>query len=257
MSDKPTTWPAPLQGGAKRPSKGDLNERLAALKGAVTFSKCPEPVLMLLAEKSRMEFVEANVTLQAIGHVMKSIHVLVSGATQTGATDRQGRRVSLKLHSPGEAHGLFLWASQERTLRHDMVTLEPSQFLVIPLEVLDKAFAADPGLWKALAVNASRRLLMALEIAMAFGLEAPRVRFARSILTQLKSAEDGADVSTPQASMSQQVMAELLGVTRQTVTALVRDFQAKGYIRWRYGRITVLDLNALQQVAKFTWENGT
>lgn len=232
----------------------DLETRLAALRAATVLSSWPESVLTVLAEKSRLEAVPANVTLQPIGHVIRSVHVLVSGLTQTGAADSQGRRVALKLHRPGEVHGLFLWATQERKLRHDMVTLEPSTVLVIPIEVLDEVSAAEPSLWRAVAVESSRRLITALEIAMSFGLEPPRVRFARHILEQWECIAGCSTSVAPQVHISQQVMAELLGVSRQTVTALVRDFEEQGRLRWRYGRITVLDLDGLREAAKFVWQ---
>ena len=90
---------------------------------------------------------------------------------------------------------------------------------------------------------------------MSLGLEPPRVRFARHILNQRRRTEAHPDMSILQVSMSQQVMAELLGVSRQTVSSLVRDFEEHGLIHWRYGRIVILDLDGLRHIAKFAWEH--
>lgn len=241
--------------GEKDSAQDVLQARLAALRGALVFSSWPEPVLRLLAEKSRMESVAANVTIHPVGHLIDSVHVLVLGATNTCATNSQGRRVSLKLHRSGEVHGLFLWVNKDLRAHLDLVTLMPSTFLVIPIKVLDKVLAAEPQLWQSIAAEASRRLILTMEIAIGFGLEAPRVRFARHILQQVDTAVTSSDRKTPQeVAMSQQVMAELLGVTRQTVTSLVRDFEGQGHIRWRYGRITVMDLDGLKLAAKFAWQ---
>jgi Mn-dependent DtxR family transcriptional regulator len=45
-------------------------------------------------------------------------------------------------------------------------------------------------------------------------------------------------------------MAELLGVSRQWATGLVRDMCRSGLVRWRYGRVTVLDLEGLRAIAE-------
>ena len=229
---------------------------MAALRSALVFSTWPERALLQLAEKSRMETVAEQVTVHPIGHRIHSIHVLVSGNTQTSAADSQGRRVSIKLHRGGEVHGLFLWANQDLVAHLDLVTLVPSTFLVIPIQVLEEVLTAEPQLWQSIAAEASRRLVVTMEIAMSFGIESPRIRFARHILQQVEGAETGSEGNTPRVvAMSQQVMAELLGVTRQTVTSLVREFEGQGHIHWRYGRISVLDLDGLRRAARFAWQS--
>lgn len=240
---------------AQSPVQDLLQTRMAALKSALVFSAWPERVLLQLAEKSRLETVEAQVTVYPVGHQIHSIHVLVSGNTQTTAADSQGRRVSIKLHHGGEVHGLFLWATQDLVAHLDLVTLVPSTFLVIPIQVLEEVLASEPQLWRSIAIEASRRLVMTMEIAMSFGIESPHIRFARHILQLVESTQTGSEGNTPHVvAMSQQVMAEFLGVTRQTVTSLVREFEGQGHIQWRYGRISVLDLDGLRRAARFVWQ---
>lgn len=253
MSQKSKPSSAFVRTKAEALARDVLDSRMDALRGALVFSGWPDRALMLLAEKSRMESLAAHVPIQAVGQVLHSVHVLVSGATQSGVTDREGRRVSLKLHKPGEVHGLFLWASGTREQRHDLVTLMPSTLLVIPIDVLHEALAAYPHLWQSVATETARRLLDALEIALSFGLESPRTRFARHIIRQVESAETGAGDSPRQVPMSQQVMAELLGVSRPTVASLVRSFEAQGLIRWHYGRISILDMEKLLEAAQWVW----
>ena len=255
MKSEPTQKPSPNPGGGDPPQRDILDARMAALRSALVFSTWPERALLQLAEKSRMETVAEQVTVHPIGHRIHSIHVLVSGNTQTSAADSQGRRVSIKLHHGGEVHGLFLWATQDLVAHLDLVTLVPSTFLVIPIEVLEEVLASEPQLWQSIASEASRRLIVTMEIAMSFGIESPRIRFARHILQLVEDAQTGSEGNTPHVvAMSQQVMAELLGVTRQTVTSLVREFEGQGHIQWRYGRISVLDLHGLRRAARFVWQ---
>lgn len=257
MSKKPTPPSTFVQKKVEPFARDVLEARLDALKGALVFSGWPDRALMLLAEKSRLESLPARVAIQSVGHPIHSIHVLVRGATQSGATDGHGRRVALKVHKPSDVHGLFLWAAGPGKSRFDLMTLVPSTLLVIPVDVMQRTLAADPLLWESVAVEASRRILELLEMALSFGLEPPGTRFARHILHQLESDEPERGGALPNVTMSQQMMADLLGVSRPTVVALVRDFEAQGLIRWHYGRISVLDIHRLQETAHVAWAHGS
>ncbi|MCU0923089.1 MAG: helix-turn-helix domain-containing protein, partial [Burkholderiaceae bacterium] len=49
--------------------------------------------------------------------------------------------------------------------------------------------------------------------------------------------------------LPQERFAEMLGISRQWATLLVREFVAAGLVEWRYGRVTLLDPQALQALA--------
>ena len=49
--------------------------------------------------------------------------------------------------------------------------------------------------------------------------------------------------------LPQERLAELLGTSRQWATSLVRELSKAGLVEWRYGRVTVLDVQALRQLA--------
>lgn len=228
-------------------------ERLAVLRRAVLFGTWPEPVLARLARASRMEAVPAGATVMKIGQTIDAIYVLASGSVSIGATDVRGRRLVLKVDSPGEFYGLLAWARTGVMKRHDAVTQEPSTLVVIPTTEIDQVLKAEPTLWRSIALEASRRLGLAIDIAMSLGLESLRVRFARQILHKTKSVDATASAGDPEIRMSQHTMAELLGVSRQTITTLAGEFGRRGLIRWRYGRILVLDLEGLRQAAQPGW----
>ena len=246
----------PSEGDRAEPPVADVMEaRAQALKRVQVFSGWPDQTVMLLAKRSRTESMAAHVSIQTVGQMLNAVHVLVRGTTQSGVTDAAGRRVSLRVHQPGDVHGLFLWTSGTRELRHDLVTLTPCTFVVIPLHALDQALAAEPHLWQSLAVETARRLLNALEMALSFGLETPRARFARRILQQMESSDHVPEGPSRLVPMSQQVMAELVGVSRPTAISLVREFERLGLIKWHYGQVEILDLKGLRLVSQFEWGN--
>ena len=49
--------------------------------------------------------------------------------------------------------------------------------------------------------------------------------------------------------LSHERVAEMLGISRQWATSLVRELTVAGIVAWRYGRVTVRDLPALKALA--------
>ena len=49
--------------------------------------------------------------------------------------------------------------------------------------------------------------------------------------------------------LTQEFLAEMLGVRRPTVTLVARTFQTAGLIRYRRGRITIVDRPGLEEAA--------
>jgi hypothetical protein len=59
----------------------------------------------------------------------------------------------------------------------------------------------------------------------------------------------GKDVAPIERRLSQERFVEMPGVSRQTVTTLVRAFVRQGLVHWHYGQITLLDRPGLQALA--------
>ena len=84
-----------------------------------------------------------------------------------------------------------------------------------------------------------------------FVFDAPLVRAASLLLGMLaRNGKDGERGPVPiEVRMPQERLAELLGTSRQWATALVRELSNAGLVEWRYGRVTVLDVQALRSLA--------
>jgi DNA-binding FadR family transcriptional regulator len=75
---------------------------------------------------------------------------------------------------------------------------------------------------------------------------------AASLLLGLASQGAGVEAGGPVVigmRLPQERFAEMLGVSRQWATLLVRELVAAGLVEWRYGRVTLLDPKALQALA--------
>jgi CRP-like cAMP-binding protein len=68
-----------------------------------------------------------------------------------------------------------------------------------------------------------------------------------------KGSKDGIDSGlTLDFHLSQERLADMLGISRQWATKVVRELAQAGLVQWRYGRVTVLDVQALRALAAKT-----
>ncbi len=74
-------------------------------------------------------------------------------------------------------------------------------------------------------------------------LHSVEARFCRWLLT----CHDR--ISTDTVALTQEFLADMLGVQRTTVTAVARSLQDKGAIRYRRGVVDIIDRGALEQLA--------
>jgi len=74
-------------------------------------------------------------------------------------------------------------------------------------------------------------------------LHSVEARFCRWLLT----CHDR--ISTDTVALTQEFLADMLGVQRTTVTAVARGLQAKGAIRYRRGVVDIIDRPVLEQIA--------
>lgn len=102
---------------------------------------------------------------------------------------------------------------------------------------------ASPGLRALLVLHAKTLLVRTLQAAVCAALHAVEARASRWLLT----AQD--HVGQPDLPVTQELMAEMLGVRRTTVTRVIAQLSGKRLIRHRRGRVTVTDRGGLEQAA--------
>ncbi len=137
------------------------------------------------------------------------------------------------------------------TQGHDLVADGAVTVIRIPRAAIRGEMQRMPSLWESVAVEITRRgRSMNLQMQQ-FVFDAPLVRAASLLLGLL--ANKGADGEhgpvVIELRLPKERLAELLGTSRQWATTLVRELSQAGLVEWRYGRVTVLDVQALRTLA--------
>lgn len=113
--------------------------------------------------------------------------------------------------------------------------------LQLPIKAALSTFNSNPVFHDVLMHYVSALHAETLQSVACHGLHPGRVRLARFLL-QIQDRTQG----SPVVNMTHEMLANVLGVQRTTVTAAAMELQREGLIAYRRGRITILDRAGLE-----------
>jgi len=231
-------------------NRADVQTRFGLIASVIPFVSWPVEVVDRLARATRVCAYPRGAIVMARGDAVDSLVLVADGAVHASATSRSGRRHTFAIDEHGRVYGLIALLDGG-IMTNDVIAAEPCTVLAIPFEAIREELARDARLWESLALELARRSRGQIALITRKLLDAPRAQLAHH-LASLASAsgevKDGAIVIRPR--LTHERLGEMLGVSRQTATALVRELAAEGVIQWRYGRALVIDLERLRRIAE-------
>ena len=106
--------------------------------------------------------------------------------------------------------------------------------------------AEDPARWRWFVTLGIVNLAKALKMIDALTILDPRRRVAKMLLRLAGNATDGSAT----VSASQSELGEIAALGRKMVHAVLREFADQGWLTRRYGKVELLDLQAIQELAE-------
>jgi CRP-like cAMP-binding protein len=143
---------------------------------------------------------------------------------------------------PEGALGLMAAVAPRQSLSRAIVQT-PLRAARIGAERLHEAWEKSPALRDLVDRHTEALYGHAIQSVACNALHSVEARFCRWLLT----CHDR--ISTDTIALTQEFLADMLGVQRTTVTAVARSLQEKGMIRYRRGVVDVVDRGALQQLS--------
>lgn len=125
------------------------------------------------------------------------------------------------------------------------VCAEPGVLLEVSEAALERIAVQWPEIWRAIAGFAYANMRDALRMAAEVISLPPRQRIAARLLVAARTGQS----PSWNVRVNQQLLGEMVGVTRKTVNLHLSDFEASGLIDRGYGRIVIRDVAGLQAVA--------
>jgi CRP-like cAMP-binding protein len=205
----------------------------------------PGALIQQLVKEGRLVRLNVGEWAQAEGDDRSGLFVVIDGSLHSFCAAPGGRAVMIGVVGPGSVLGhATRYSGGPRLVT--AVCVEPSLLLEVSEASLERIAGHFPEVWRAIAgfayANTRRALQMAAEVVSL----KPRQRIAARLL----AAMDGGGLgSTPTLRVSQELLGEMLGLTRKTVNSHLRSFEEIGLIRSGYGQITVLNAEGLTKIA--------
>lgn len=237
-------------------AKISLEQRVRAIASVSPFMGWPPAAIERLARAARVAAYAQNSTVLADGKRLDTLILVLHGTVQTSVTAPSGRRVTFAVVSAGTLYGIAPLID-DLPMRHEVIAVTPVAALAIPHWAVRKELAAEPGLWASIAHDAAGRSRVVLGELRRFVFDDPRQRMAAVLIGLAQGSAKVGDgpVHIP-VRLPQERLAEMLGVSRQWATTLVREMTQAGLVEWRYGRVTVLDQPGLHAIAEQSINNA-
>jgi CRP/FNR family cyclic AMP-dependent transcriptional regulator len=176
-----------------------------------------------------------------------AMFILKDGLVKITIEDQNGREIILRMLYPTDFFGeMSLLDGMPRSAT--VTTQEPTDALVLYREHFLALIERSPKILLNMTAVLSRRLRKMNELIRSLAFYDVYGKVARVLLTL--AAEKGR--ATEQGTvidlrLTQQELAELAGMSRETMTRTLRDFQQAGCVRIESGIITILEVDMLRR----------
>ncbi|HET7564991.1 MAG TPA: Crp/Fnr family transcriptional regulator [Gemmatimonadaceae bacterium] len=174
-----------------------------------------------------------------------SLFIVRQGRVKVVLIGEDGREVILGMLGVGEHFGELSLIDGAPRSAH-VIAMQDSQLIVLLREDFRRRVNESPAVAWALLESLSRRLRRADEQIGSLVLLDVHGRIARLLL-------DAAAAGTPavvEKRLTHQMIAQMIGASRETVSRAMRHFQERGLIAVHRRQITVVDRTAMEELAR-------
>lgn len=223
---------------------------LPALRAGRWFSALAPQFADLLLALAQPRSLETGEALFLRGDALEGgLFAVVRGSIGFSGVGGQGehaREALLTRMGPATWFGeIALFDGSPRT--HDAHAMEPSVVLQVPRQPLLDWLQQHPAHWHDLGVLMSGRMRAAFAALEDLALLPAPQRLARRLVAMARGYGERLDdvPARPRLDITQEQLARMLSISRQTTNLLLQGLQARGIIRVQRGEIEILQWQAL------------
>ncbi len=175
-----------------------------------------------------------NTIVVTEGDRTDSLYIIVSGKVKIYVSDEKGKEIVLNESGPGEYFGEMVLDEGPRSA--SVMTLEPTQFLVVPQEDFREFVVKSPEFSLHLICKLIKRVRALTNDVKSLALMDVYGRVARMLL-DLAVERDG--VLVVEKKPTQQEMASRVAASREMISRILTDLTTGGYIEVERDRIVI------------------
>jgi CRP/FNR family transcriptional regulator, cyclic AMP receptor protein len=167
------------------------------------------------------------------GEEVKGWYAVLSGLVKLQSQSAEGRRHSFLGIPGGEWFGEGSVMKKE-TRRYEVIALRDTELLCLPRASFEELRAGNLAFCQALNEQFNMRLGQAMAIIETMRLRTPAQRVAMYLGPQLWHGPR-------KVGLSQEEIGILAALSRQTVNAVLKEFERSGLVSLEFGRVDILD----------------
>jgi CRP/FNR family transcriptional regulator, cyclic AMP receptor protein len=230
-----------------KPDRSAL-DYLELFRTGTWFRTLPGGLQQKLLRAGGVRTLKAGQHLYSQGDPPGGVYGVVDGAIQLRSLGPSGKESLLMFLEPPSWSGeVGLFDGLPRA--HDAIADAPSTVVHVTQESLEALVRDEPAYW----FEFGRLMAQQLRVAL-LGLEENAflpvsIRLARRLLHILQNYGDRHGPSHRVIAVSQEQLAMMLCISRQTTNQLLKNLEAQGAIQLRYGEIEILDLQKLRELS--------
>lgn len=226
----------------------DREAALRVLRKAPWLMDTPADLPELLLAEGRLVRRGIGEWAQAEGDDRGGLFVVIAGVLHSYCAAPGDREIMIGLAEAGSVLGHATRFSGGPRLV-TAVCVEPSVLLEISEPALDRVAEQRPEIWRAIASFVYANLRSTVRMAAELVALRPRERIAARLLAAAEFHRATRTAPFPVLRLSQELLGEMVGVTRKTVNQHLSAFERAGLVEVGYGRITLRDVEGLRAVA--------
>jgi CRP-like cAMP-binding protein len=220
-----------------------LTDMSAAMRTNLWFSSLPPAAQEALMRRCESTTVHAGEYLFRRGDAPNGFFGLKSGKLKACTLREDGKEAILAVIEAGNWFGQTSMASGHARLR-DVVALERSTLFVVRNPAFDELMKSQ-AFFHAIAGLQSIHMNWLYRMIEDATLHSTRARIARRLLLLASGDVTMLSQSRPDVTVSQDTLAMMLGITRQTLSLELKAMAEQGAIALRYGRIEITSKDML------------
>jgi CRP-like cAMP-binding protein len=221
-------------------------ERL--LRGTALFANLAPAHIGRLAALSGKQTVRRGGAICGQGDPMPAVLALVYGSAMLALRRPDGGRRTVRFIGAREIFGLAI-ALHNRPCPVDVIALADSVVISVPVPPLLRLVGIDPGFARDLLRELSDNYLDLLEELQA-SVQKNAVQRLASYLASLAEPNGTPHTWIARLPVSKTILADRLGITKETMSRLLRELMAQGAIEVARRDITILDRNLLASAGR-------
>lgn len=220
----------------------------ARLSSGHWYRHLPAPLQHSLLAHARVRQLAAGQVLFKRGDPPCGLYAVLEGSLRISAVNEQGKEALLSLaQAPFWFGEIAVFDGLLRT--HDACAVGPCTLLQVPQAAMLHLLAQSPAYWRDMALLMSQKLRLSFINIEQLSLAPASVRVAHR-LWMIAEGYGEIDGSRRLVQLAQEDLAAMLGVSRQTTNALLKELQGQGVVRLGYGEIEILDAPRLREMAQ-------